>query len=143
MASMTRFESRTGRVSSKPEEIYGFVTDIRNFRQFVPEKMTEGLKVEKESCSFNLSPLGQVNVKLNEKDPFRKVVFTGSALKPDDFSLRLDIDEHHDGYTEIRITVDAELNPFFKMMVEKPVMQFLDTVIDEMEKFRGWKDAKS
>ncbi len=141
MAGELKFESRTGRLDHKPESIYKFVTDLRNLKQFIPDKIVDGLSVERESCSFKVTYFGHVSARITERKPFSRVVITGSAMKPDDFSLMLDIMEGHDGETEVRITVDTELNPFLKMMVEKPVRQFLETVIDEMEKFDGWDAA--
>lgn len=143
MTGSSRFESRTGLPKAGPEEIYNFVTDIRNFGQFVSGELADGFRAEKESCSFSISPLGRVNVRLTEKVPYSRVVFTGSAVKSDDFSLSLDIHGGSSGKAEVRVIIDAELNPFFKMMVEKPVMQFLETVVDQMEKFDDWNRVRS
>ena len=47
MASVSTFESRKGSLSCSPSEVYDFVTDIRNLRQFVPENVVEDLVVAK------------------------------------------------------------------------------------------------
>ena len=36
MSSISYFESRIGNVSCSAEEVFAFVTDIRNFEQFIP-----------------------------------------------------------------------------------------------------------
>jgi len=139
MSDWSTFESRTGKLNCTPSEIFDFVTDIRNFKQFVPDDASvNDLYIDRESCSFNISPLGNVNVNLSEKKPHSKVVYSGSALKSNDFSLTLDIKETVAGKAEVNIKMAAELNPLLKMMVTKPVDSFLEKLIDEMEKFKGW-----
>lgn len=143
MADLSTFESRTGKLTCSPSEIFDFVTDIRNFKQFVPDNASVNeLNIDRESCSFNISPVGSVKVNLSEKEPHKKVVYNGSALQSNDFSLILNIKETAAGKAEVQIILAAKLNPLLKMMVAKPVDNFLEKVVDEMEKFRGWKGAK-
>jgi carbon monoxide dehydrogenase subunit G len=143
MTQISKFESRTGRLNCKPAEVFEFVTDIRNFRQFVRNDSVDNLHIEKDSCSFHISPLGNVNLNILKKEPNTHVSFSGSALKSNDFSLLLDIRESHTGNAEVRVILNAEMNPFLKMMASKPVTQFLETLIDEMERFNGWKEFKA
>ena len=141
MTSMTSFESRKGKVQCTPEEAFTFVTDLRHFRQFVPEGKVETLLLEKESCSFGVPAIGQVNVRLTERKPYQKVLYEGNALNGQKFSLQLEISGLDNGQAEVRVFLDAELNPFLKMIISGPVNQFLETLVKEMEKFTGWKET--
>lgn len=139
MADNSTFESRTGRLKCTPYEIFGFVTDIRNLKQFIPEKAgISEMNVEKESCSFKIESLGRVNVHISEKDPVNKVVFSGTLFQTNDFSLRMDIAENTSGRADVVLKVSAGLNPLLRMMVSGPVQTFLARMIEEMEKFDGW-----
>lgn len=143
MSDLSTFESRTGKLNCTPSELFDFMTDIRNFKQFVPHGAhVDDLNIGKDSCSFNISPLGNVNIYLSEKEPHKKVVYNGSALQSNDFSLIVDIKETIAGKAEVDIKLAAKLNPLLKMMATKPVSNFLEKLIDEMEEFRGWKTAK-
>jgi carbon monoxide dehydrogenase subunit G len=139
---MSGFESRKGELHCNPEELFGFVTDMRHFRQFVPEGRLDSLKLEQESCSFSVPAVGEVNVKLAEKMPFKRVIYTGNAMRDNEFTLRLEILPSGSGNAEAQLFLDAELNPFLKMMASGPINSFLETLMTEMEKFRGWKDVK-
>lgn len=132
--------SRTGRPDCKPGELFDFITDIRNFKQFIGDGNVNDLIIEKELCSFRVSQLGNVSLKISGKEPFKKVVYSGKALNSNDFSLLVDIKETVSGYAEVTVALDAEMNPLMKMIASNPVKQFLEKLIDEMEKFRGWKD---
>jgi len=142
MSVISTFESRTGSLSCTPSEIFDFVTDIRNFRQFVPEGTIEDLKIGVESCSFRVSPVGNVKVNLTQKVPYTKVVYDGSVLQSNDFSLILDIKENAGGKAIVNLKLAAQLNPLLKMMAAKPIGDFLGKMVDEMERFRGWQPVK-
>ena len=143
MADMSTFESRTGILTCTPTEVFDFVTDIRNFKQFVPDNASiSDINIDSKSCSFIISPIGNVNFHLSEKEPHNKVVYSGSALQANDFSLILNIKETKAGKAEVRIELVARLNPLLKIMMAKSVDSFLEKVIDEMEKFRDWGKTK-
>ena len=128
-------------MSCNPEEIFNFVTDIRNFHRFAPSGAIVDWNAEKESCRFEVPSIGNVNFKVTEKEQFSKVIFSGNALQNTSFSIVLNITENSNNLAEVIIDLQAELNPFLKMMAEKPIAQFLETLINEMEKFKGWKET--
>jgi hypothetical protein len=41
----------------------------------------------------------------------------------------------------VKVTLGADLNPMMKMMAVKPIRQFLEMLIDEMEKFTDWRNT--
>ena len=138
----TSFESRTGRLSCSAAEVYSFVTDIRNMEQFIPAGSITIRKVERESCSFNVTPLGTVNIQLTEKVPNRKVIFSGNALQINDFSLAININGIDNNPAEVGILLSADMNPVLLIVASDPVKRFLETLITEMEKFDGWKEIR-
>jgi carbon monoxide dehydrogenase subunit G len=142
MPDISEFKSRTGKLNCTPPEIFDFVTDIRNFGQFVPEGTIDDLQVAPDSCSFHISPLGKVNFNLSEKNPHNKVVYKGAVLQSNDFSLVVNIKESSTGRAEVNLNLSAHLNPILKMMAAKPIDNFLEKLIDEMEKFKGWQTPK-
>ena len=142
MTDLSYFESRSGRLTCNAEEVFAFVTDIRNFEQFIPNGTINNWYAERESCSFNVSMIGAVNLRLAEKEKFNKVVFNGDALKKNDFSLTLYISDNVENNADVKVMLSADLNPMMKMMTSKPIGQFLEILINEMESFRGWKETK-
>ncbi len=142
MADLSFFESRHGTASCNAEAVYAFVTDIRNFERFVRKETLTNWKADKEFCSFSVPMLGTVSVKIAEKEKFNKVVYEGDALKKNVFSLTLLMIDNIKNTADINIVLAADLNPMMKMMAKKPIEQFLEKLIDEMEQFRGWKDIR-
>ena len=142
MGDLSYFESRSGRLNCNAEEVFAFVTDIRNFEQFIPKMTINDWNAEKESCSFSVSMLGKVTVRLAEKEKYNKVIFNGDALKKNDFSLTLDISDNIKRQADVRVILSADLNPMMKMLMAKPISRFLEILINEMESFSGWENTK-
>jgi carbon monoxide dehydrogenase subunit G len=141
MTNLSYFESRTGTLTCNAEEVFTFVTDIRNFERFIPGGIITNWNAEKESCSFSVSMLGTVAVRLAEKEKYNKVVFSGDALKKNDFLLTLNITDNVGDHAEVKILLRVELNPMMKAMAGKPIGQFLERLINEMEGFRDWESS--
>ena len=141
MSDLSYFESRPGKLTCTSEEVFDFVTDIRNFEQFIPAGAINNWQAENESCSFSVTMIGPVSFRLAEKESNNRVVFSGDALKKNDFSLVLNIKGGISDPAEVKINLCADMNPMLKMMAAKPVGQFLEMLIKEMENFRGWKDS--
>jgi hypothetical protein len=140
MENISNFESRTGILTCNAEDLYNFVTDIRNFQRFVPKGTINDWNAEKEACSFSVSMIGTVNLRLGEKEKYNLVAYSGDALKKNDFSFILNIADNGKDPSEVKVSLKADLNPMMKIMATKPISQFLEMLISEMERFRGWKE---
>lgn len=138
MSSLTRFESRTAKVNYSPELVFNFATDLRNFQRFIPAGSFSDIDFSQDYCSFRVNTLGVVNIRIGEKVMFNKVLFTGNALMQNDFLMTISLSETENRKSEIRLSLEAEMNPMLKMFASEPVRQFLDILVSEMEKFDGW-----
>lgn len=88
-----------------------------------------------------VNPIGTVSISIKEKVLSDKIVYSGNALLQSDFDMILDIRNSAGGHSEITLSVEAELNPFLLMLAKEPLNRFLETIMDEMEKFDGWNDV--
>jgi hypothetical protein len=142
MSDLSFFESRSGNLSCTAKECFEFSTDIRHFERFIPNGTITNWQADRESCSFSVSMLGSVSVRLTKKEMYTSVVFNGDALKKNDFELVLHITDNNDKPAEVKVALNAELNPMMKMIAVKPIKQFLEMLISEMEKFTDWGKLK-
>ena len=140
MEELSHYESRTGTLSCTSEEVFDFVTDLRNFEQFIPDNTIINWQSVKDTCSFSVSMVGTVTVRLVKEEPHNKVIFRGDALKKNDFSIVLNITSGINNSADVKVLFTAELNPMLKVMANKPIIQFLEILIREMENFKDWKN---
>ena len=139
MGNISYFESRSGTLSCTAQECFEFATDIRHFERFIPDGTITNWQADTESCSFSVSVIGSVSLRLVSKEMYSNIVFNGDALSKNDFEIVLHITDNNDKSAEVKVALNAELNPMMKMVALKPIGQFLEMLITEMEKFRDWK----
>ncbi len=138
MTNNSRFYSRPAKPDCTSEEFYNFITDLRNFGQFIPGRSVENWNAGPESCTFSMPPMGEISLKLQSKTPYSGVVFSGLVLSTTNFLLNVYISDT-DGKPEVKMMMEAELGPMLKIMASGPIERFLETLAGEMERFRGWK----
>lgn len=139
MTNPSKYESRRGTLTCTPEEFYTFITDIRNFEQFIPAGTVKNWQASAESCTFYVSPMGEISMKITGKTPFTQVTFEGNAFQNNEFLIEVSMSGNEQGFAETRLVFLADLNPVLKMMASAYIARFLETLMDEMEKFRNWK----
>jgi hypothetical protein len=54
----------------------------------------------------------------------------------------LHITDSDKAHPEVQVILSADLNPMMKIVAVKPIRQFLEMLVNEMENFRGWTDIK-
>lgn len=140
MADISTFESRPGKLVCSSDDAFNFTSDIRNFKQFIPADSVNVLTIEKDYCRFNVNMLGDVKIQISEKVRPFKVAFSGQIPQIKNLLISLNYCDTGNSTSDIRIVIRAEINPFLKMMVAEPVNNFLEKLVIEMEKFRGWKE---
>lgn len=140
--SISSYESRIARIFSSDKEVFNFISDIRNFERFVRNDIITDWQADKRSCNFRVPTLGNINLYVTDTKPDSRIAFSGTILNSNPFSLYFLISGISDNSAEVKVTLDADLNPVLKMMAEKPICQFLETLVNEMEKFNGWRDIK-
>jgi carbon monoxide dehydrogenase subunit G len=115
-----------------------FVTDMRNFRRFIPSGSIDDLSITTELCSFNAAPVGNISIRLTGKSEFSEVTYNGTLLGSQNFSIIILINQNSDLNAEVILTLKADMNPLLKLMAENYITRFLEMMIEEMEKFRDW-----
>ena len=138
MSNRFKIVSRTGRAGEKREPIYNFLTDMRNFRKFIPEKIITDWESEKERCSFVISPVGKAEMALAERDENRMVRYDGTGMNGTGFSIWIQLEEGTDRETYFRITLKAGLNPIVAAMAKKPLNDFLEKLVSGIENKSDW-----
>lgn len=135
MADLSYFESRSGKPDCTPEEMFGFVSDIRNFKHFIPSGSVSDWEANKDHCSFRVPKLGNVKMRIVKEERPGLVAFRGNALGNTDFDILVHILKNASDKADVKVSLNAELNPMMKMIASRPINQFLEMLVDQMESF--------
>ena len=128
---MAKFKSPEVIVNKTAEELFNKIGDLNNLKEIMPSSI-KNFKSTKTSCSFQMEGMPEMHLALSERIPFSKVSLTaqGSQIP---FSLDCIITNKGD-QCQARLEINAELNMMMKMMVEKPLNQFLNLLSSKIEK---------
>lgn len=117
---MTHFESPLTTVDCSQEKIYNFLSDFNNFEKLIPSQLTNW-KSDENNCSFSIESMADVEMKIGKKDPNRSIYFDSKEKSPFRFSIISNIESVSENTSTIQICIDADLNPFIKIIAERPL----------------------
>lgn len=136
---MTRIESKKVAVNCPQAEVYEFLTDMNNYELLLPKKSISDWSSDEKNCTFKIqktytleleqvggTPSSQINIKSG-----------GGAFK---FSLDINLTEEN-GQTVSQLICDADINPFLKMMVTKPLNNLFDYMAERISVVKGGEQA--
>lgn len=131
---MLKAESRIGTVKHSGGKIYEFLCDFRNYEKLIPEGKVRNWEADKDSCHFSVDGLGETGIRLVEKEPFQLIKFTGDGPYSIDFFMWVQIKEAGENDSRVRLTLQADMNAMMSSMVKTPVKEFLDMMMNYLEK---------
>ena len=128
---MTKLESNKVVLDKPSATIFNFLIDFNNFEKLMPQQVTNW-KSTGEDCSFTIQGMATLGMKYAEKIPHTEVRIVPNGKVPFDFKLTCLIAETATG-CEAQLVMDADLNPFLKMMAEKPLTNFLNLLVERLK----------
>ena len=118
-------------VKRTAKELFDFLAEFKNFEQLMPEEVK---KFEADETSFVFGIKGMPDVRLikkSEVEPTQIILKGASSKLP--VELIADITENGDS-SEVKLTFNGDFNPMIKMMVQKPLKKFIETLTVNLEK---------
>ncbi len=131
---MSKYNSKIGKINKQDQLIFDFLSDFRNLESIIPEDKISNFEATEDRCKFKIEGIGQAGLKTIEKEPNKLIKITSDGKAPFGFSFWIQLKpiEQEENTTAIRLTIDAQLNPMMKMMVEKHLQKGIDSLVDHM-----------
>ncbi len=133
---MTRIDSKEVEIAKPAQELYDFVKDMNNFQQLLPQERISEWKSDGTSCSFKVQGAATIGLQLEGGTPPNLLKLKATERSPFPFTLDVHLNEDG-GVTKVSQVFEADLNPFTKMMVEKPLKALFDHIADRMKAIHG------
>lgn len=131
-----KIESRIGKSTCPANNIYQFITDLNNLEGLIPGERVKDWHSDKDQCQFTVSPVGKMGMRIQEKEPHSLVKITSDKdISQYNFTLWIQLKEVSQEDTRIKITVQPEVSQFLLPMIKSPLRQFVESLVDQMEKF--------
>jgi len=129
---MAEFVSEVKTIPHTDADIYAVLSDLNNLelaKDKMPENAVKDLTFDQDSCSVTVDPIGKVKFVVVEREPNKAIKFQSEQL-PFDVTMWIQLLPSTDNETKMKLTIHADLNPFLKPMVSKPLQAGLDKVAE-------------
>lgn len=132
---MSTFESSIRQIPYKQEAVFNILSDLSNIERIkdkLPKDKLEQMTFDSDSISVSVTPVGQIKLRIVEREAPKCIKFE-TADSPVPFNLWIQVVPNGDNASKMKLTIKAELNPFIKGMVKKPLMEGLEKIADLLQ----------
>lgn len=120
-------------VSKSPQEVFDFLSDVKNFETLMPENISKFEVLENDKFLFALKGMPEIILKKKEAIAPNKIVL-GAAGGKLDFSLIGNIVETGSDTSEVQLEFTGDFNPMMAMMIKGPISKFIETLATSIPK---------
>ena len=125
---MTDFVSEVKSIPYESERIYAMLSDLSNLEKIkdrIPQDKIKNFEFDNDTCSFAVDPVGKITFRIIEREP-GKTIKLETTNSPVPLTLWIQLKQVDQADTRMKMTVRADLNPFIKPMVSKPLQDAVD-----------------
>lgn len=126
-------ESPKKTVSKNQQEVFEFLSDVKNFKQLMPENISKFEVISEDTFIFALKGMPEITLKKKEEVPYEKIVL-GAAEGKLDFTLTAYIIELPTNSSEVALHFNGEFNAMMAMMIKNPITNFIGTLSENLGK---------
>lgn len=133
---MTTYESEIKMIDSSDSKVFAMLSDLRNVEKIkdrIPSDKVKDLKFDQDTVSINVDPVGDLSLKIIEREPCKTIKFTTDKSPVDSF-VWIQILPVTDEKSKIKVTLKADMNPMIKMMIGSYMEKFVNMFADALTK---------
>ncbi len=127
-----KIESKTVEVAASPQAVFEYLSDLNNFENLLPEGRISDWESRTDYCSFKVQGTATIDLQLIEAKSPNYLLLKSGDRSPFPLELNIHLTEHGAATSAFQI-MNAEINPFLKMMVEKPLTNLFDYIADRLQ----------
>lgn len=127
---MTEFVSEVKTIPHDEDHIFTMLSDLSNLERIkdrLPQDKIQDFEFDSDSCSFAVAPVGKITFRIVEREPNKTIKFE-TTNSPVPLFLWIQLKQVAPEDTKLKMTIKADLNPFIKPMVSKPLQDALDKI---------------
>ena len=132
--SESKFESSVKQIPYPQQAVYDNISDLRNLEKVkdrVPEDKVSDFTFDEDTVGINIQPVGELKLRIIEREEPKCVKFE-TVQSPVPFNVWIQVLPVDEQNSKMKVTVKAELNPFIKSMVEKPLQEAVEKIADAL-----------
>ena len=130
----SKFESSIREIPYSQQSVYDMLSDLNNIdkvKERIPEDKRKDLVFDADSISIK-SPMGDIRLHIVEREPPECIKFE-TKESPLPFNFWIQILPVDTLTSKMKLTIKAEMNPFIKTMVQKPLQEGIEKIADALQ----------
>ena len=127
---MTDFTSEVKTIPHNDDKIFAMLSDMSNLERVkdrIPQDKIKDFTFDTDTCSFTVDPVGSIMFQIVEREPNKTIKFS-TTNSPVPLQMWIQLKQAAENDTKMKMTVRADLNPFIKPMVSKPLQEAVDKI---------------
>lgn len=104
------------------------MSDFNNFKHLLPTDKIENFTCTTEQCSFGIKGLVPLTIKIKERVSPTRITYETLGLAKFVFTLHIHLLENQ----TTNVQLEGDMNPFIKVMAEKPLNDLINTMALKM-----------
>ena len=145
--STTTFESSIKQIPHKQESVYRTLSDLNNLQMLkdrfeqvkdqIPEdkrkemEKLKDLKFDSDSISITAPMVGEIKMRIIDREEPKTIKFE-TENSPVPFNFWIQLLPTNDTACKMKLTIKADLNPFIKGMVKKPLEEGIEKIANAL-----------
>ncbi|MBR2206185.1 MAG: SRPBCC family protein [Prevotella sp.] len=132
--SESKFESSVKQIPYSQQAVYNNISDLRNLEKVkdrIPEDKINDFTFDEDTVGLNVQPVGELKLRICEREEPKCVKFE-TVQSPVPFNVWIQVLPVDEQNSKMKVTVKADLNPFIKSMVEKPLQEAVEKIADAL-----------
>jgi hypothetical protein len=103
------------------------MSNLERIRERIPQDKIKDFTFDRDTCSLTVDPVGSIMFKIVEREPNKTIKFS-TTNSPIPLLMWIQLKQVAENDTKMKMTVRAELNPFIKPMVSKPLQEAIEKI---------------
>ena len=129
---MSNFESSVKVIPYSQERVYSKLSDLSNLEAIkdrLSQDKVQDLSFDSDTLSFSVSPIGQLTLQIVEREP-SKCIKLATTNSPIPFNMWIQLVATGEEECKVKVTIGMDINPFMKAMVQKPLQEGLEKMVE-------------
>lgn len=131
----SKFESSIREIAHAQQKVYNTLSDLSNLervRDRIPKDKLEDFSFDKNHIAIKAPVVGQIQMHIIEREEPKTIKFE-TEQSPMPFNFWIQLVPLTDNSCKMKLTVKADINPFIKGMVQKPLQEALEKIADVLQ----------
>lgn len=137
---MTKIESKEVVISANSQVCFDFLMDLNNYQLLLPKDKISDWNSDEKHCSFKIQGTYKLSLQYKDSEPTAKILIVSGEGSPFTFDLFIHLVNQGEN-TGAQLVCHADINPFLKMMVQKPLNNLFDYMVERMVKVLSPEEA--